>query len=505
VVRFVVTIALCAGCTDTVLVAPIIDIPINDTAQAFGLDSITLSVAHAGTDDEIASQTFTFGDVIELPNVPFGDDLVVHMTGRSGALDVAYGRTCQFSVRPDEDVPSPHLFFARTVKFGHMSQQPLPRLGGQAMMYRDGSGLLVGGTFPNGGVSQALTQIERFDPNSGAYDVLHDIARRIDAAIAIVGSGPESRMVIVGGVDPETSRGAEFVEVIDAERDTDRQYEKFFEPTIARTQLTSTTLSDGRAIVIGGLTPANASSIPPAPASASGLVAEISVATGTTAVSLLRDAVLATPRYAHTATRLTNELGAAVLVAGGLDNFGEPIKAAELFKPLAADGRGDFSDQFGATMIVPRWQHQAARLPDGSVLFIGGLTKRINPSTMQPETVEVDQLELFSPLDGRFIAVGTLPETAGRIGMSATVLPDGRVLLTGGKLTGGGLPIDSAFIARLDPLDGTVDVVPTDRLAVPRSGHQATLLCDGTVLVSGGVATGGATFERYNPVAAGRR
>jgi hypothetical protein len=34
--------------------------------------------------------------------------------------------------------------------------------------------------------------------------------------------------------------------------------------------------------------------------------------------------------------------------------------------------------------------------------------------------------------------------------------------------------------------------------------HQATPLCDGTVLISGGV-DGQAPYERYNPVAIGRR
>jgi hypothetical protein len=498
--RLALASMLLAACTDnTVVVVPVIDIPVNDTAQAIALDSITLSVAHARTNDDIASATFSHGDVLELSNVPFGEDLVVHMVGRIGTSDFAYGRTCEFSVRPDARVPSPHLFFSRMVRFGQLTQQPLPRFGGLAMRYRDGAGLLIGGEYPDEmGNRLALTQIERFDPNTGTYDNLHDIERRYDAAIALVGLGPDSRMVIIGGVDPNTGVGADFVEVIEAERNTERQYEKFFEPTMARTQLTATTLSDGRAVVIGGFTlPDPKTMTAGAP---SDVVAEVSVDTGTTAVGLLR-AKLAHPRYAHTATRLTDELGAAVLVAGGLDAAAKPIAQAELFKPLAED----FSSQFTAQMIVPRWQHQAVRLPDGSVLFIGGLT--INPVTQQPEVV--DQLELFSPLDGRFIAVGTLSAeapTAGRIGMSATVLPDGRILLTGGKRTNmiDAQPVNNAFIARLDPLDGTVDIVATDPLKVPRTNHQATLLCDGTVLISGGV-NGQASYERYNPPALGRR
>ncbi len=492
--RLVLALAACAACTDnTVVVTPLIDIPTNDTAQALALDTITLSVAHAGADDDIAAATFSHGDALELPNVPFGDDLVVHMVGRIGSSEVAYGRTCAFSVRPDASIPSPHLFFSRAVKFGELSQEPLPRLGGMAMMYRDGSGLLVAGTYPDeNGQPVALTQIERFDPNTGGYDTLHEIERRYEAAVAIMGTGPDSRMVIVGGRDPVTSKGADYVEVIEAERDTDRQYEKFFEPTMQRIGLTATTLSDGRVVVIGGRCAIDCVTVNVDAGVDPAAVQEISVETGTTAVTTLTDAQLLHPRYGHTATRLTDELGAAVLVAGGLDiTTGLPIAEAELFKPLAES----FSDQFAAQMLVPRSRHQAVRLPDGSVLFIGGVDASGMPTR---------QLELFSPLDAAFVAVGTLPETAGLVGMSATVLPDGRVLITGGQITVGGAPVDSAFIARLDPLDGTVDVVATDRLAVPRTDHQATLLCDGTVLIAGGT-TGQASFERYNPPALGRR
>jgi hypothetical protein len=127
------------------------------------------------------------------------------------------------------------------------------------------------------------------------------------------------------------------------------------------------------------------------------------------------------------------------------------------------------------------------------VLIIGGTAFDNTPVT---------KLELFS-LDTGFVDVGDLPAEAGIVDFTATTLPDGRILIAGGRMPGGPA-LDTAFIAQLDPVDGSVDVVATDRLAVPRAGHQATLMCDGTVLVSGGT-DGPALVERYNPPALDRR
>jgi hypothetical protein len=481
-----------AGCTDnTVTVTPIIDIPLNDTAQVVDLDTLTLSVAHAGADVDITSATFQHGDPIELPGVPFGDDLVVHMVGRVGSAEVAYGRTCQFTTRPDARIPSPHLFFSREVKFGELSQHSLPRLAGDAMMYRDGSGLIVGGYLPDEmNLPKAVAQVERYDPNTALYDVLHDVSRRTDAAAALVGTGPDTRMVIVGGLDEATAAGAQYVEVVEAERTTDRQYENFTDYSLQRVGLSATTLSDGRVVVIGGKqAPGSSSEISRA--------YTITVTTGTTALIPV-GSLLNQVRYEHSATRLSDEIGAPVLVAGGLDpTTDKPVAQAELFKPLA----DAFTTSTSLQMLTPRWNHRAVRLPDGSVLFIGGLGI---VDQMSGKIGTISEMERFSPLDGKFVDAGPLPATAGRIGMTATVLPDGRVLLTGGRNEIGGPPLNNAFIARLDPVNGNVDVVATDRLGVPRADHQATLLCDGTVLISGGTTTS-ESLERYNPPSAGRR
>jgi hypothetical protein len=488
------TIALAAGaCTnDAPVFSPVIDVPTNDVASAFPLDSITVSIAHEGDALDLISATFQKGEQISVPNVPYGDDLVFHMTGRVGTSEVAYGRTCKFGLRSDGRVPSPHLWFSRLVKYGGMALRPLARRNGIALTYNDGSGLLLGGVNPND-ASDAIEQVERFDPNTGEYETLHDIVPRLDAAIAPLGEVTDARVVVLGGLDPTTNVGAQFVEVLDAASTTNRQYENFFEPQMARVQMSATSLSDGRVIVIGGQTPADPSM--GTMAASSDFVGEVSVSSGIVNVRALR-AKLFHPRYGHTATRLSDNVGASLLVTGGLDDTGMPIAEAELFKPL----NEDFSSTFHPTMVVPRYRHQAVPLPDGSVLILGGLT--IDPMDPQKRAA-VRTIELFT-LDGGFSIVGELPGSAGLLDFTATVLPDGRILLAGGRLVDGGEAQTSAFIARLDPLDATIDIVATDRLEEARAGHQATLLCDGTVLIAGGTPDQ-STYERYNPPPVGRR
>lgn len=479
-VKRILLVALAAGCTDPAPVfAPVVELPTNDTASAFPLDSITVSVAHEGAELDLISATFSRGEAIEIPNVPYGDDLVFHMTGRVGTSEVAYGRTCPFAMSGGGDLPAPHIFFSRLVKFGGMALRPLAREGGVALTYNDGSGLLVGGTNPND-PTDSIEQVERFDPSTGEYETLHDIVPRIGSAIATLGEVTDAHVVVIGGFDPATGEGAKFVEVLEAKSTTDRQYEMFFEPSMARVGLTASTLSDGRVVVIGGRDPAGA---------VAGAVSEVAVASGIVNVRPLR-AELAHPRQGHTATRLAADIGAPLLIAGGLDDAGAPVATAELYKPLSED----FSQTFARNMVVPRSRHVAVPLPDGSVLVLGGVNAANQP---------IDTVELFS-LDAGFVAVGSLPPNSGRVDMSATVLPDGRVLIAGGRLTPGGAPTTSAFIARLDPLDGSVDIVATDRLTEPRAGHQATLLCDGTVLFAGGTVDQ-TIYERYNPPAIGRR
>lgn len=464
------------GCTDTITVKPVIEIPVGDTdAEAFAaLDEIEITIAREGDSRDLVTDTFARGEPLELTGIPFGDDLVIHMTGYVGDTVVGYGRTCAFQVGANRAPAAPHVFFSRTVKFASLATTPAARIDGRAASFL-GSALLVGGHLG----ADPVLDVERFDPATGELTIVGRVSERLGAVHAQIGTTQPLVAVIGGYIDSgPTSEGAKFIELLDGERSV----EETTTISTARIGLTATSLTDGRVMVMGGKPPLG---------TPVGAITELAMNGPDLDVRDLR-AVLAHPRTDHTATRLGDDVGAPILIAGGVDGASAPVGIAELFKPLREELANPAT--FAPTMVVPRSRHHAARMPDGSVLIIGGVTANDMPART---------LELFS-VDAGFIAVGELPQTAGIVDMSVTPLPDGRVLIAGGRTTVGGAATNTAYIARLDPLDGSVDVVATDRLAIPRAGHHAALLCDGTVLISGGTPVA-EVAERYNPPPTGRR
>ena len=147
-----------------------------------------------------------------------------------------------------------------------------------------------------------------------------------------------------------------------------------------------------------------------------------------------------------------------VLFVGG---DGEPIDTAELYDPAT----GKFSRT--GSPIEGRRFHSATLLKDGRVLIAGG-----------PDTTAA---ELYDPTTGKFTRTGSLK--AIRYFHTATLLADGRVLIVGGR-TANPHEVDVASAEIYDPETGRFS--STGSLAVPREGHTATLLPDGRVLVAGG-------------------
>jgi hypothetical protein len=195
-----------------------------------------------------------------------------------------------------------------------------------------------------------------------------------------------------------------------------------------------------------------------------------------------------TARAYFTATLLDH--GAAltngkVLVAGG------GVDTAELFDPD--------SETFTPTgsMELVREHHTATLLNDGTVLVTGGGAHTSNPNGQSSSTAE-----LFDPKTIVFTPT-TVDMTTRRTNHSATLLNDSTVLVTGGFSVYPN-PVshrgDITYLATAELFDASASFIRTADMATARVYHTATILKDGTVLVTGGVdgtGTALATAELY--------
>lgn len=168
---------------------------------------------------------------------------------------------------------------------------------------------------------------------------------------------------------------------------------------------------------------------------------------------------MAVGRAAHTSTLLGN---GTVLIAGGFRTGGGSLRDAELYTPTA----GRFEKT--GSMSIARSGHTATLLPDGKVLIAGGF-----------DGSYLDSSEIFDPKTGRFSLGG--PLTKPRSEHTATTLSDGRILLTGGVGTNWTFLSDAEIY-----VPGTGRFSPTGQMSTPRESHTATLLTNGKVLITGG-------------------
>lgn len=177
-------------------------------------------------------------------------------------------------------------------------------------------------------------------------------------------------------------------------------------------------------------------------------------------------------KFGHTATAL---LDGRVLIVGGqnvdaLDSSEEfDSQSVLLFKPSYNPTAGVFVILPHA-LSTPRWNHTATLLPDGRILISGG----------RNDSGYLSTAEVFDPSTESFT---TLPafQTVPRAGHTATLMPDGRVLILGGQNDTGYLSTAEIF----DPALGVFSAV-TKGLSIPRANHTATLLYSGEILMAGG-------------------
>jgi N-acetylneuraminic acid mutarotase len=272
---------------------------------------------------------------------------------------------------------------------------------------------------------------------------------------------------------------------------------------VSRQGHTATMLPGGRVLVIGGATSAN--------------FAE--TYDYYTSGAWTTNSVASRVSYSSTMTLLTNGL---VLVAGGSVSTGadsyQAFADAQIFNPVSGSWTAI------APMNYPRASHSATLLSNGNVLLVGGYESVTNNNVVSCPPVS----EIYIPSSGQWLlASNTIYPRNGHI---ATLLPNGKVLVTGGSSTNAELYDPNTGAWKLTGSStnvsywGTATLLPTGKvlftgangspstltriydpasetwttnasMKTSRTGHTATLLPSGKVLVAGGLTSYASTFS----------
>ena len=123
----------------------------------------------------------------------------------------------------------------------------------------------------------------------------------------------------------------------------------------------------------------------------------------------------------------------------------------------------------GPPMLEPRSGHSATLLPDGKVLIAGG---------MRRNQVFYKSCELYDPATGKFERAGEM--SLARVGQVAVLLSSGKVLIAGGWVGAGATDAAELY----DPASRRFTAIA--KMTWQRGNPSATLLSNGDVLIAGG-------------------
>lgn len=345
---------------------------------------------------------------------------------------------------------------------------PPPRINHTATMLSGGRVLLAGGSIDP---STAINSVELYETggsNAGTWAPTSNkmLTPRYAHSATLLTTG---KALIAGGITDsgDPTRAAEVYDPAQG------MWTPTADLNVARAGHTATMMRDGKVLVAGGTNGISAINS-----------AEIyNPATGSW-TRTTND--LAAPRLGHTATLLRD---GRVLVVGG-----EATALYEIFDP--ATGRWTQ----GGTRPSARIRHTATLLPNGKVLIAGGTIKDSDPNSL-------NTAELYDPASNAWAATGLMKDR--RKGHTATLLPNGLVLAISGLRGVPGSPAEFAGSAEL--FDPATNAWSTTNSAAGRTTHTATLLPNGKVLATGGFtlqSTGGtvsslASSELFDPAGGG--
>jgi len=332
----------------------------------------------------------------------------------------------------------PTLAAAQFATWTPTGSMAVARVGHTATLLPDGDVLIVGGS--------STTTTELYHPATGTFTPT-------GSTLVPHGQGStatrltDGRVLIVGGHGAPT-----FAEIYHPASQTFTSAGRLNRP---ETGHTATLLLDGRVLIAGGGGPRFCFDFP------GDASAELyDPATNTFSLT----GSLSTVRCIPTATLLPD---GRVLIAGGQlttsPGFSVCLKSAELYDPST----GTFS--VTGTMSVERCAPEVSVLDDGEVLILGGFQR---------------SAELFHPTSWTFSPTGSMTTTHANA--AATLLLNGQVLVAGGRSFGSTGEVTLGSAELYDPVRGTFTA--TASMITARQEHTATLLLNGQVLVTGGLA-----------------
>ncbi|KAF0125659.1 MAG: fibronectin type III domain-containing protein [Elusimicrobia bacterium] len=352
------------------------------------------------------------------------------------------GRNCE-TATPLVQCARPGTFTPNTADYGLIpvvegNWATGPKLGSRRAFHSstllpDGRILTCGGT---DGASP-LSTCELLDPATNKWGATGGMnSHRANHTATLL---PNGQVLAAGGITP----GGTAVASAEIYYPDTRTWVPTGSMSSVRQLHTATLMPDGNVLVTGG-----------ASISTYSATAEIYI---TSAAHWAAGGTLVTGRSQHTATLLKSGL---VLIAGGINGSGA-IAAAELYNYLTRTSLATATPMFS-----PRYNHTANLLRDGRVLIAGG-SDGIQSSR---------RTELYT-------AAGTWVETAllnlNRASHRTVLLPNGKVMLTGGEISGVVQSMPESFDPDLPSWSGQGS-------AEPRSRHTSVLTRDNRIINIGG-------------------
>jgi hypothetical protein len=309
-----------------------------------------------------------------------------------------------------------------------------------ALPLADGRVIVIGGTSGGWG-GQGLASTELYDPDTEAWQIgpSMNYPRQRHTATYL----QDGRILVTGG-SMNGSTGISSVEALDSEQ---QGWTVTAPLSVPRSMHTAVLLEDGRVVAVGGWTGSQSL--------ASVEIYDPAANQWSPAGSLLE------ARYGHSATLLSD---GRILIVGGYRNSW--LGTAELYDPVTGSSTPANPASCHGTL------HQATVLLDGRVLVVGGACGSGRPGI-------VAHAEIFDPQTNAWQV--TAPMGQVRHGMTATLLPNGKVWVTGG---GDGEAIAPTEV--YDPVATSWSISAPLNAACVR--HTATLLPSWQLLVAGGRA-----------------